>query len=210
MPLVMGVDSSTQSTKVEVRDSDDGTLVAVGTATHPATKPPRSEQDPGDWWDALVIAIGRAGVRDIAALSVAGQQHGMVVLDAAGAVLRPAKLWNDTESAPQADAMVKQFGAERWAKTTGSVPVAALTITKLAWLAQHERPVFDQIASVLLPHDYLTYRLTGRYVTDRGDASGTGYWSSTDEGWRTDLLDRVVGQPDRGAWRDRLPKVLGP
>src|SRR5205085_3943008 len=154
----MGVDSSTQSTKVEVRDADDGRLVAYGRAPHPVTKgSPRSEQDPKAWWDALVIAVGQAGERDIAALSVAGQQHGLVVLDAAGAVLRPAKLWNDTESAPQADAMVQQFGAERWAKACGTVPVASLTISKLAWLAQHERAVFDRVATVLLPHDYLTY-----------------------------------------------------
>src|SRR4051794_11053749 len=106
----MGVDSSTQSTKVEVRDADDGKLVASGRAPHPSTRPPRSEQDPGVWWDALVTAIGRVAVRDIAALSVAGQQHGMVVLDSAGAVLRPAKLWNDTESAAEADGMVRQFG----------------------------------------------------------------------------------------------------
>jgi xylulokinase len=207
----MGVDSSTQSTKVEVRDADDGRLVAYGRAPHPpASRPPRSEQDPGAWWDALVIAVGQTGVRDIAALSVAAQQHGLVVLDAAGAVLRPAKLWNDTESAPEAAAMVQEFGAERWAKACGSVPVAALTITKLAWLAHHERAVLDRVASVLLPHDYLTYRLTGRFVTDRGDASGTGYWSPSEGRWRTDLLDRIVGRPARGSWNDRLPNVLGP
>ena len=211
MPLVMGVDSSTQSTKVEVRDADDGRLVAYGRAPHAySLRPPRSEQDPKAWWDALVIAVGKTGVRDIAAMSVAAQQHGLVVLDAAGAALRPAKLWNDTESAPEADAMLKQFGAERWAKATGSVPVPALTITKLAWLARHERDVLARVASVLLPHDYLTYRLTGRYVTDRGDASGTGYWSPAEGQWRTDLLDRVVGPPERGAWSDRLPEVLGP
>src|SRR3954451_567321 len=210
MPLVMGVDSSTQSTKVEVRDSDDGTLVATGTATHPATKPPRSEQDPGDWWDALVIAIGRTGVRDIAALSVAGQQHGMVVIDAAGAVLRPAKLWNDTESAPESEAMVRQFGAERWAQAVGSVPVPSFTITKLAWLARHEPDTLARIGTVLLPHDFLTYRLTGRLVTDRGDASGTGYWSPIEGRWRADLLERIVGAPRSGTWTDRLPEVLGP
>ena len=210
VPLVMGVDSSTQATKVEVRDADDGSLVAYGRAPHPVTsRPPLSEQDPKAWWDALVIAVGQAGVRDIAALAVAGQQHGLVVLDAAGSVLRPAKLWNDTESAPEAAAMVQQFGAERWAKACGSVPVAAFTVTKLAWLARHDRDAFDNVATVLLPHDYLTYRLTGRFVTDRGDASGTGYWSPADERWRTDLLDRVVGEPRSGAWSDRLPEVLG-
>jgi xylulokinase len=134
----------------------------------------------------------------------------MVVLDAAGAVLRPAKLWNDTESAAEAEAMVKQFGAERWAKTTGTVPVASLTITKLAWLARHEPEVLARVGRVLLPHDYLTYRLTGRYVTDRGDASGTGYWSPTDDAWRTELLDLVVGHPRDGSWGDRLPEVLAP
>src|SRR5438105_5006108 len=109
MPLVMGVDSSTQSTKVEIRDADDGHVVAPGRAPHPPTgTPPRSEQHPNAWWDALAIAIANAGERDIAALSVAAQQHGLVVLDGAGAVLRPAKLWNDTESAPEASAMVQQ------------------------------------------------------------------------------------------------------
>src|SRR4051794_4792685 len=199
----MGVDSSTQSTKIEVRDADDGRLVAYGRAPHPPTRPPRSEHDPKAWWDALVIAVGQTGIRDIAALSVAGQQHGLVALDAAGAVLRPAKLWNDTESAPEAEAMVRQFGAERWAKACGTVPVASLTISKLAWLAQHERAVFDRVATVLVPHDYLIYRLTGRLVTDRGDASGTGYWSPAEERWRPDLLERVLGPVPRGSWADR-------
>ena len=211
MPLVIGVDSSTQSTKVEVRDADDGHLVATGRAPHPATShTARREQDPKSWWDALVVAFGQTGERDIAAMSIAGQQHGMIVLDAAGAVLRPAKLWNDTESAPQAEAMVKQFGADRWAKTCGSVPVASLTITKLAWLARAEPSTYARVARVLLPHDYLTFRVTGRYVTDRGDASGTGYWSPTEDRWRPDLLDLVVGPPADGSWGDRLPEILGP
>jgi xylulokinase len=206
----MGVDSSTQATKVEVRDADDGRLVAYGRAPHPVTsRPPRSEQDPKTWWDALVVAVGQTGVRDIAAMSVAGQQHGLVALDGAGSVLRPAKLWNDTESAPEATAMIDQYGAERWAKACGSVPVAAFTITKLAWLARHEPDVFDRVAMVLLPHDYLTYRLTGRFVTDRGDASGTGYWSPVDNRWRADLLELVVGKAKAGSWFDRLPELLG-
>src|SRR5208337_4468001 len=103
MPLVIGVDSSTQSTKVEVREADGGRLVASGHAPHPETAPPRSEQHPEAWWRALQDAIRLAGqtanLRDIAAISVAAQQHGMVVLDAQGRVVRPAKLWNDTESA---------------------------------------------------------------------------------------------------------------
>ena len=158
----MGVDSSTQSTKVEVRDADTGALVATGRAPHPSTTPPRSEQDPSAWWTALLSAIGQTGQKEIAAISVAGQQHGMVVTDEAGSVLRPAKLWNDTESAPEAARLVKQFGAERWASSVGVVPVAAITVTKLAWLSRHEREVFDRIGRVMLPHDWLTFRLTGR------------------------------------------------
>lgn len=210
MPLVMGVDSSTQSTKVEVRDADTGALVATGRAPHPSTTPPRSEQDPSAWWTALLSAIGQTGQKEIAAISVAGQQHGMVVTDEAGSVLRPAKLWNDTESAPEAAQLVKQFGAERWASSVGVVPVAAITVTKLAWLSRHEREVFDRIGRVMLPHDWLTFRLTGRTVTDRGDASGTGYWSPTQGQWRPDILRRLDPAVGEGGWLERLPTVLGP
>lgn len=208
----MGVDSSKESTKVEVRDADDGRLVAQGHATHVPARPPRSEQDPGTWWEALVTAIGRSGVVDIAALSVSGQQHALVAVDAAGAVLRPAKLDDDTESAPQAAAMVRRLGAGRWAKACGSVPGSWLTVSKLAWLAEQEPDALARLGTVLLPHDWLTYRLTGRLVTDRGDASGTGYWSPAEERWRGDVLESVVGAPPGNAtsWLERLPEVLGP
>ena len=210
MRLVLGVDSSTQSTKVEVRDADDGTLVGSGRAPHPAVHPPRSEQDPEAWWEALQLAAAEAtadGAHQVDAVSVAGQQHGMVVLDGDGHVLRPAKLWNDTESAAEAEHMVAQLGAAAWASRTGSVPVAAFTVTKLAWLVHHEPEVARAVRSVLLPHDYLTYRLTGRRVTDRGDASGTGYFDPASGSWLCDLLDDVVGPAD---WADRRPQVLGP
>ena len=210
MPLVLGVDSSTQSTKVEVRDADDGTLVASAQAPHPEVHPPRSEQDPEAWWEALLLATAEAtadGSHQVAAVSVAAQQHGMVVLGADGEVLRPAKLWNDTESAPEAERLVARLGAAAWAARTGSVPVAAFTVTKLAWLAHHEPEIAREVRSVLLPHDYLTYRLTGRRVTDRGDASGTGYFDPATGAWLCDLLDDVVGPAD---WAARLPDVLGP
>ena len=126
--LVAGVDSSTQSTKVEVRDLDTGEVVARGSAPHPATTPPRSEQDPEAWWSAFETAWAAAGSPQVEAISVAGQQHGMVVLDADRQVVRPAKLWNDTETAPDAGWLVKQLpgGAADWAAAVGSVPVAAL------------------------------------------------------------------------------------
>jgi xylulokinase len=210
MPLVAGVDSSTSACKVEVRDADTGTVVASGRASHPPTRPPRSEQHPGDWWIAFEAAAGDAGLfgpNRPAAISIAGQQHGLVVLDRAGAVLRPAKLWNDTESAPDATHLVDELGAAAWAKATGSVPVASFTITKLAWLRRNEPDVFAQIERVLLPHDWLTHRLTGGFSTDRGDASGTGWWSPADGAYRPDLLALV--DPDRD-WDAALPQVLGP
>lgn len=207
MPLVAGFDSSTQSTKVEVRDADSGELVVSGRAPHPATTPPRSEADPAAWWNALEAAYGGAGSPPVDAVSVAGQQHGLVVLDADGRVLRPAKLWNDTESAPQAQALRERWGRSRWAERTGSVPVPSFTVTKLAWLREHEPETFAAVATVCLPHDWLTMGLCGRLVTDRGDASGTGYWSPRDEEWAADVLALV--DPDRD-WPSMLPTVLGP
>ena len=210
MPLVLGIDSSTQSTKVEVRDADSGDLVARGHAPHPVTTPPRSEQEPGAWWDALRAAIGAAvdPARDVAAVAVAGQQHGMVVLDADDQVIRPAKLWNDTESAPDARWLIDQLGGEAaWAAACGSVPVAAFTITKLSWLHRCEPDAWKRVARVCLPHDWLTWKLTGAFVTDRGDASGTGYFSAAHDEYRLDLLAIV----DRAAdWATRLPRVLRP
>ena len=190
MVLVAGIDSSTQSTKVEVRDADSGDLVASGRAPHPHTSPPRSEQDPNAWWSAFESAWKRAGSPQVAALSVAGQQHGMVATDDEGTPVRPAKLWNDTESAPDVGWLVKKLGgAAAWAEAVGSVPVPALTITKLSWLHRTEADAWARMRHVCLPHDWLTWKLTGRLVTDRGDASGTGYWS-----------------PDRGAVSVRPPR----
>ncbi len=210
MPLVVGVDSSTQSTKLEARDVDTGEVVAVGTAPHPPTTPPVSEQDPRSWWMALCSAIEHLGEhrRDVVALAVAGQQHGLVLLDAAGEPVRPAKLWNDTTSAPEAESLVQRLGADRWASAIGSVPVAAFTITKLAWVARHEPDVLHRAVRVMLPHDYLTWRLTGEYVTDRGDASGSGWYDPTSGAILPELLDLATG--DGALWSERVPRVLGP
>ncbi len=207
MPAVLGVDSSTQSTKVELRDADDGRLLASGRAPHPATVPPRSEQDPEAWWTALRAATAGLPRMEIAAVAVAAQQMGLVALDAAGRVVRPAKLWNDTESAPQARRLVEALGAEAWAQACGSVPVASFTITKLAWLKEREPASWARVARALVPHDWLTWRLSGRFVTDRGDASGTGWWSPAEGRHREDLLALVEPARDLRPW---LPEVLGP
>ncbi|TCB95770.1 xylulokinase [Micromonospora zingiberis] len=207
MPLVAGVDSSTQSCKVVVRDAETGALVRQGRAPHPDG----TEVDPSAWWAALETAIEAAGgLADVAAVSVAGQQHGMVCLDEAGQVIRPALLWNDTRSADAAAELVAEAGgAGFWAEAVGSVPVASFTVTKLRWLARHEPANADRVAAVCLPHDWLTWRLAGApgldaLRTDRSDASGTGYWSPATGEYRPDLLERALGRAVR------VPTVLGP
>ncbi|WP_433387204.1 xylulokinase [Micromonospora sp. KLBMP9576] len=211
MPLVAGIDSSTQSCKVVVRDAQTGALLRQGRAPHPDG----TEVDPSAWWTALGAAVDAAGgLADVAAVSVAGQQHGMVCLDEAGRVVRPALLWNDTRSAGAAAELVGEAGGGEagrrfWADAVGSVPVASFTVTKLRWLARHEPAHAARVAAVCLPHDWLTWRLAGApglaaLRTDRGDASGTGYWSPASGDYRLDLLERALGH------RPQVPRVLGP
>jgi xylulokinase len=213
VPFVVGVDSSTTACKVQVRDAETGDLVASGRAPHPpTTPPPRSEQHPRDWESAFSAASAEARVHQgyaPAALSVAAQQHGMVVLGEGGEVLRPAKLWNDTESAPDAEALLGRLagGAAQWASACGSVPLPSFTITKLMWLHRCEPETLCRTAAVLLPHDWLNFRLTGRRTTDRGDASGTGYWSTPEGRYRGDLLELVDRELD---WASALPEVVPP
>jgi xylulokinase len=200
--LVAGVDSSTQSTKVVVCDADTGAVVRSAHAPHPEG----TEVDPAAWWSAFRIASGSGLLDDVAAISVAGQQHGMVLLDEVGGVVRPALLWNDTRSAPEARELIGELGGPvAWAEAVGSVPVASFTVTKLRWVAAHEPIEAARAAAVALPHDWLTSRLLGgALVTDRGDASGTGYWSPASGTYRTDLLERAFG---RGL---ETPSVLAP
>ncbi len=207
--LVAGIDSSTQSTKVQLRDLETGSVVAFASAPHPSTTPPVSEQHPHSWWTALVDCFAELQdhAANVVAVSVGAQQHGLVVLDRKGQNLRPAKLWNDTTSAPQAGRLIRELGARGWAEACGSVPVAAFTITKLAWLVEHEERVADEVAMVMLPHDYLTWRLCGRHVTDRGDASGTGWFDPRSNRYVDDLLETAAPAE---VWMPRLPAVLGP
>jgi xylulokinase len=211
MTLVAGVDSSTQACKVVVREAGDGRLVREGRAPHPDG----TEVDPAAWEAALQQALAAAGgLDDVAAVAVGGQQHGMVCLDEAGEVVRPALLWNDTRSAGAARDLIAELGGDgagrrAWAEAVGLVPVASFTVTKLRWLAEHEPDNADRTAAVCLPHDWLTWRLAGApglpaLVTDRGDASGTGYWSPSTGEYRPDLLERALG---RAAV---VPRVLGP
>ena len=196
MRLAAGVDSSTQSCKVVIRDADTGALVRSGSAPHPDG----TAVDPDALWHALHAAIDAAGgLDDVEALAIGGQQHGMVCLDERGEVVRPALLWNDTRSAGAAADLVQELGAQKWAEAVGSVPVASFTVTKLRWLARHEPENAARVAAVCLPHDWLTWRLRGgtdisELTTDRSDASGTGYWSPSGEQYRTDLLTMALGR----------------
>jgi xylulokinase len=215
MTLVMGVDSSTQSCKVVITDAETGAVVREGRGTHPNG----TEVDPAAWWTALQSAIASAGgLADVAAWAIGGQQHGMVALDAEGRVIRPALLWNDTRSAGAAADLIAEFGAETLAQRTGLVPVASFTITKLRWLRDAEPENAARVAAVALPHDWLTWRLRGfgpegesprgpvldELITDRSDASGTGYWDPAGGGYDRPLLEAALGHDAV------LPRVLGP
>ncbi|GGX68627.1 xylulokinase [Streptomyces fructofermentans] len=197
-PLVVGVDTSTQSTKVLVVDAATGEVVARGQAPHTVSTGAGRESDPRQWWEALSEALHQCGdaAREAAAVSVGGQQHGLVTLDDRGAPVRPALLWNDVRSAPQARRLVEELGgAKAWAERTGIVPAASFTVTKWAWLAEHEPESVRATAAVRLPHDYLTERLTGLGTTDRGDASGTGWWASGTETYDEAILAHVGLDP---------------
>ncbi len=207
MTLVAGIDSSTQSCKVVVCDAATGAVVRRGRAPHPdgTSCPPQA------WLDALAAAIEDAGgIDDVAAVAVGGQQHGMVALDADGAVVRDALLWNDTRSAAAAADLVDELGGgAAWADAVGVVPVASFTNSKLRWLRDNEPELAARVAAVCLPHDFLTWHLLGApgldaITTDRSDASGTGYWSAITGDYDPVLLERAFGRPVR------LPRVLGP
>lgn len=211
MTLVAGVDSSTQSCKVVVRDVATGELVRKGWARHPDS----TEVDPESWWEALQTALAAAGGIDgIASISIAAQQHSMICLDEDANVIRPALLWNDTRSAAAAEALVTELGADTWAQSVGSVPVAAFTVAKLRWLAEHEPDNASRTAAICLPHDWLTWKLLGSQhrhgltieslTTDRSDVSGTGYWSPIAGEYRFDLLRRAFGHVVE------VPSVLRP
>lgn len=209
---VAGVDTSTQSCKVIVWDPQTGQVEREGTAPHPDG----TEVDPQAWWQAFCGAAQAAGgLDDVAALSVAGQQHGLVLLDADGAVIRPALLWNDTRSAQAAADLVAELGAASWIAATGSVPVASLTVAKLRWIATHEPAALARTAAICLPHDWLSWRLQGSGLladlfTDRSDASGTGYLDVHTAAYRHDLLAHALGRSQDEVQSLHLPRVVGP
>ncbi|HEX7223283.1 MAG TPA: xylulokinase [Candidatus Limnocylindrales bacterium] len=206
--LVAGVDCSTQATKVLIVDPDTGEVVATGRAPHEVTGDDGArETDPRTWWTALGQALAETGrAADVGAIAVGGQQHGLVTMDASGAPIRPAMLWNDTRAAPDAAWLTERLGAERWAALTGLRPVASFTVSKWAWLRRTEPDAAARTRAIRLPHDYMTQRLAGRGVTDRGDASGTGWWTPSTGAY----ADEILGLTEVAIDRAMLPALLGP
>ncbi|MFC6160641.1 xylulokinase [Kribbella jiaozuonensis] len=213
--LVAGVDCSTQATKVLVCEAETGAVVREGRAPHPDA----TQVDPAEWWKAWEIASD--GLLDgVQAIAVGGQQHGMVLLDDSGEVVHPAVLWNDTSSADATTELIAELGgAEAWAEAIGSVPVPSFTVTKLRWIRDEaaradadavRREAARRAAAVVLPHDWMTHRLAADrrgiegITTDRGDASGTGWWSAATNSYRTDLVELAFGR------QLALPRVAGP
>lgn len=193
--LIAGVDSSTQSVKIVIRQAETGELVRQGRAIHPDG----TEVDPAHWKSAFDSAVKDAGgIDDVAAISIGGQQHGMVALDENGAVIRPALLWNDTRSAKQAESLNSEVGGNQaMAAAVGSLLVASFTASKVRWMAENERSNADRVHAIALPHDWLSWQLQGgkdfaQLYTDRSDASGTGYFDPTTSSYRRDILARAL------------------
>ena len=209
--LVAGVDSSTQSCKVVIVDPFTGEVLRTGSAPHPAG----TEVDPEAWWSALRQAICDAGgFADVAAVSISGQQHGLIALDRDGEVIRDALLWNDLRSDGAARALIAEVGADEFIDRAGVVPVASFTGAKLRWLRDHEPDNASRVAAVALPHDWLTWRLLGygpgsseaprgpdleALVTDASDASGTAYFSAVTGDYDFELFRTAFGTTAREA-----------
>ena len=207
--LIAGVDSSTQSVKVVIRDAHTGELIRQGRASHPDG----TEVDPAHWLTAIHAAFKEAGgLDDVEAISIAGQQHGMVALDSDGEVIRPALLWNDTRSAKEADDLNREVGGDdEIARKVGSKLVASFTASKVRWMADHEPHNASRVASIALPHDWLSWQLQGgkdlsKLFTDRSDASGTGYFDPSTSHYREDIV-RLALRHDQEL---TLPKIVEP
>ncbi|MFP2068239.1 xylulokinase [Actinotignum timonense] len=223
---VAGIDLSTRSCHVVIRDLETGELVRGATASFRT----KTETNPRTWMEAYRSAVELAGgLDDVVAMSVAGQQHGFVGLGADGNVLRQAILWNDNRSKEDAEDLIRELGRgdvsegrKLWADGVGSVPVSSLTVSKLRWFVDHEPQLFKQLCAIALPHDWLTWQLMGaddsrdglekkrdirELVTDRSEASGTGYYCAEKNEYRNDLID--LAARSELSKRLVLPRVVG-
>ncbi|NWB83871.1 xylulokinase [Pseudomonas gingeri] len=198
--LYLGIDCGTQGTKAIVLDSVSGQVLGQGSAPHTMISGAngRREQDTGQWLDAFVqstreaLAAASVDGQAILAIGVSGQQHGLVLLDEQGQVLRPAKLWCDTETTPENQRLLEQLGGEQGSlERLGLVIAPGYTVSKLLWTQEQHPHLFARIAHILLPHDYLNYWLTGRSCAEYGDASGSGYFDVRKRCWDLPLLHEI-------------------
>ncbi|MGZ5295129.1 MAG: xylulokinase [Actinomycetota bacterium] len=198
MSHVLGLDISTTATKAVILDGE-GALRAVASAEYPydTPRPLWSEQDPRLWWDATVSAVGQAlahaGLRgdDVDTVGLTGQMHGLVALDAADRVLRPAILWNDQRTGAECDLIRELIGRERLIAVTGNDALPGFTAPKLLWVRHNEPEVWAEIAHVLLPKDLVRLRLTGDHAVDRADGAGTMLFELAERDWSAEVVDAL-------------------
>ena len=215
MPYLMGLDISTTGAKALILQcppshtsplsrgeniiDDSGNVIAVANTPQPISQPQPlwSEQDPADWWDGMVESIRRAlaesGLRgdDISAIGLTGQMHGLVLLDEKGDVLRPSILWNDQRTQAQCDEITARVGARRLIELTGNPAVTGFTAPKLLWVREHEPEVYARTKQVLLPKDYIRYKLSDSYATDLAGAAGTSLLNVAERAWSDEVLDAL-------------------
>ncbi|WP_329398574.1 FGGY family carbohydrate kinase [Streptomyces melanogenes] len=207
MGIVAGLDSSSAFTRIVVCDTDTGAVLRQGYASHPVD-PKATEVDPQAWLLSLGEAAAGGLLEGVQAIGVAAQQHALIALDGQGALVRAALTGNDKRAqAAAADLTDGLGGREAWAKAVGSVPQAAQAVAKLRWLARTEPEAAQRTAAIVQAHDWLVWQLLGRparRTTDRGAASGTGYWSAATGFYRPDLVELALGH------HVALPEVLGP
>jgi xylulokinase len=199
---VLGIDASTTATKAVLID-ESGAVAGIGIAEYPFSvpRPLWSEQEPALWWDgaqaairSVLAATGVAGV-DVVAVGLTGQMHGAVLMDASARVLRPAILWNDQRTGAECDVIRLAIGAERLIEITGNDALTGFTAPKLVWVRDHEPEVWRQIAHVLLPKDYVRFRLTGDYAVDKADGAGTLLFDLAARDWSGEVLDALDIDP---------------
>jgi len=194
----LGIDTSTTSSKALLVD-ESGNVIAVASSPHTlqTPKPLWSEQDPHEWWDAVsgsirsVLEKAGIGGERIGAVGLTGQMHGLVLLDDAGNVLRPAILWNDQRTQSQCDEIHQRIGKEKFIQITGNIALTGFTAPKILWVNENEPDVFAKVKHVLLPKDYIRYKLTGEYAMDKADGAGTVLFDLKSRDWSREVLDAL-------------------
>ncbi|MCB0197367.1 MAG: xylulokinase [Anaerolineae bacterium] len=198
MAYYLGIDSSTTGVKALLID-DNGDVVGTATTELPLStpKPLWSEQDPADWWNGTVNSIKQVlqstniTGEEIKAIGLTGQMHGLTLLDEAGDVLRPAILWNDQRTGPQCDEIRARLGKKRLVEVTGNDALTGFTAPKILWVREHEPDIYDEIDQILLPKDYIRYKLTDDYATDKAGAAGTLLFNVKSRNWSVEVLDAL-------------------